>query len=146
MKRLSLKEAQTHYNISLDEVISSDEVVIFEKDGQPVAALLPIEEYNTFQNWREGEQRRLARQAEEAAIDREHAAFQKMLPKLLQQYEGQVVALYQGQVVGVGDDRMKVWRQAREKLGPVPVYIQTVEYPPRIYELPSVEIVTDVDV
>ncbi len=145
MKRLSIKEAQAHYNISLDEVVSSDEVVIFEKDGQPVAALLPIEEYNAFQNWREDEQRRLVRQAEEAAIEREHAAFQKMLPELLQEYEGRAVALYQGQVVGVGNDRMKVWRQAREELGHVPVYVQTVEYPPRVYELSSVEVVTDVD-
>ncbi len=145
MKKLSLKEAQALYNVSLDEVILSDEVVIFEKDGQPVAALLPIEEYTAFQKWREAEQHRLARQAEEAAIDREHAAFQHNLPELLQQYEGRVVALYQGQVVGVGDDEGQVWHQARKKLGHVPVYVQTVEYPPRIYDMPSVEVVSDVD-
>jgi PHD/YefM family antitoxin component YafN of YafNO toxin-antitoxin module len=146
MKKLTLKETQAPYNLSLDDALLTDEVVLLEKDGQPVAALVPMDEYAAFQNWREEEKRRQARQAEEAAIEHEHVAFQRMLPELLKQYEGRVVAIYNGQVVDVGDDRMEVWKQARQKLGQVAVYVDTVEYPPRVYDMPSVEVVTDVDV
>jgi hypothetical protein len=146
MKKLTLKETQAPYNISLDDALLTDEVVFLEKDGQPVAALVPMDEYTAFQAWREEEKRRQARQAEEAAIEREHAAFQRMLPELLKQYEGRVVAIYNGQVVDVGDDEGEVWKRTRQRLGQVPVYVDTVEYPPRVYDMPSVEVVTDVDV
>jgi PHD/YefM family antitoxin component YafN of YafNO toxin-antitoxin module len=146
MKKLTLKEARPPYNISLDDaVLTDDEVVLLEKDGQPVAALVPMDEYADFQAWREAEKRRQARQAEEAAIEREHAAFKRMLPELLKQYEGRVVAIYEGQVVDVGDDRMEVWERARQQLGKVPVYVQTVEYPPRVYKVPHRKVIVDVE-
>lgn len=55
MKKLELKEARAPYNISLDEALLSDEVVILEKEGQPVAALVPMAEYAAFRAWREAE-------------------------------------------------------------------------------------------
>ena len=61
MKKLILKEARAPYNISLDDALLTDEVVLLEKDGQPVAALVSMDEY---------------------------AAFQRMLPELLKEYEG----------------------------------------------------------
>ena len=141
MKTLSLKESQAPYNIALGEDLLTDEIVILEKNGQPVAAVVPIAEYTAFQAWRDEEKRRQAHQAEEAAIDREHEAFQQMLPELLKLYKGQVVALHDGKVVGVGDDRMEVWRLARQQLGDVPVYVQNVEYPPRVYKMHSRKVV-----
>ena len=104
LRTLTLKDARPPYNVALDDTLLTDEVVILEKDGQPVAALVPMAEYAAFQSWREEERRRQDRQAEEAAIEREHAAFGCMLPELLKQYEGRVVAIYKGQVVDVGDD------------------------------------------
>ena len=86
MKTLTLKEAQAPYNVALDDILLSDEVVILEKNGQPVAAVVPMAEYTAFQAWREAEKRRQARQAEETAIKQEHAAFVRMLPELLKQY------------------------------------------------------------
>jgi hypothetical protein len=146
MRKLTLKESRAPYNISLDDAFLTDEeVVLLEKDGQPVMALVPMSEYAAFQAWREEEKRRQARQAEEAAIEREHVAFQRMLPELLEQYEGRVVAVYNSQVVDVGDDEGEVWERVRQRLGNVPVYVQTVEYPPTMYDMPSVEVVADVD-
>ena len=136
VKKLTLKETRAPYNVSLDDAILTDEVVILEKDGQPVAALVPIAEYMAFQAWREEEKRRQAREVEEAAIEREHAAFQQMLPELLKKYKGRVVAIHNGQVVAVGDDRMELWERARQQLKGAPVYIQTVEYPARVYKMP----------
>jgi hypothetical protein len=136
MKTLTLKEAQVPYNVALDEALLTDEVIILEKDGQPVAALVPMAEYTAFQAWREAEKQRQARQAEEAAIEREHAAFEQMLPELLKQYPGQAVAIHDGQVVGVGDDEVVVWEEARKKFKGAPIYVQIVEYPPRVYKVP----------
>lgn len=141
MKTLTLQEAQAPYNVALDETLLTDEVVILEKNGQPVAALVPIAEYTAFRAWREEEKRRQARQAEEAVIDREHAAFERMLPELLKQYPGKVVAIHNGQVVGVGDDEVAVWEEAREKFKGEPIYIQIVEYPPRIYKMPHRKVI-----
>lgn len=141
MKTLTLQEAQAPYNVALDEALLADEVVILEKNGQPVAALVPMAEYTAFQAWREAEKRRQARQAEEAAIEREHAAFEQMLPELLKQYPGQAVAIHNGQVVGVGDDEMAVWEEARKKFQGAPIYVQIVEYPLRIYKMPHRKVI-----
>ncbi len=145
VRKLNLKESRPPYNVSLDDALLAGEVVILEKEGRPVAALVPMAEYTVFQTWREEERRCQARQAEEAAIEREHATFQQMLPELLKQYEGRVVAIHNGRVVAVGDDKMELWTQTRQELGDVPVYVQIVEYPPRVYDMPSIEVIADVD-
>lgn len=141
MKTLTLKESHAPYNVALDEALLTDEVIILEKNGQPVVAIVPLAEYTAFQAWREAEERRRARQAEEAAIDREHAAFERMLPELLKQYPGQAVAIYNGEVVGVGNSKMDLWSQVRQKLGPVPVYVQVIEYPTKVYKMPHRKVI-----
>ncbi|MBE7551568.1 MAG: hypothetical protein HS126_10895 [Anaerolineales bacterium] len=145
MKKLKLKEARAPYSISLDEALLSDEVVILEKEGQPVAALVPMAEYVAFRAWREAERQHQTRRADEASIEREHTAFKQMLPELLKQYPGRAVAIHNGQVVAVGDDRMAVWEQARRQLNDAPVYVQTVEYPPKVYKVPHRKVVGDVE-
>lgn len=141
IKESTLKESQAPYAVALNKVLLTAEPVILEQDGQSVAAVIPFAEYEAFQTWREAEQRRQARQAEEAAIEQEYAAYQKMLPELLEKYAGRVVALYQGEVVQVGDDEGDIWQQARERLGPVPIYVETVEHPPRVYSVPHRKVV-----
>ena len=58
---------------------------------------------------------------------REVAAFERLKPELLEQYRGRVVAIHQGAVVAVGDNRMDVLGDVLEKLGPVPCYTENVE-------------------
>jgi len=145
MKKLELKEARAPYNISLDKALLSDEVVILEKEGQPVAALVPMAEYAAFRAWREAEGHYQIRPQDEASIEREHTAFKRMLSELLKRYPGRVVAIHNGQVVAVGDDRMAVWEQARHQLNGAPVYVQTVEYPPKVYKMPHRRVVGDVE-
>ena len=141
MKILALKESQAPYNVALNETLFADEVVILEKNGQPVAALVPMPEYTAFQAWRKKEESRQIIAVEETAIDHEHAAFQRMLPDLLKQYPGQAVAIFNGEVVGVGDSKMKLWAQMRQELGPVPVYVQVVEATQRVYKMPHCKVV-----
>jgi Uma2 family endonuclease len=66
-KKRTLKEAHVPYSAFLLEILSPDEVVILEKAGEPVAALMSIEEYKAYQSWREAEKNY---QAEEAAIEK----------------------------------------------------------------------------
>ncbi|MBX2999644.1 MAG: hypothetical protein KF893_14090 [Caldilineaceae bacterium] len=67
------------------------------------------------------------------------AAFERLLPQLLEQYRGQAVAIYQGRVVASGDDKMAVLGQVLDEYGPVPCYIEWVDpESPRRARVPSV--------
>jgi hypothetical protein len=46
---------------------------------------------------------------------------------LLEQFDGQYVAIYQGKVVASGRDRFELLRQVHQEFGPVPCYIDLVE-------------------
>jgi hypothetical protein len=137
MKTRTLREPHPPYHIDLDGNTVFDEVLVLEKEGMPVAAIVPIAEYMAFQSWRDAQRRHTEPGPEDTAIDREHRAFQQMLPELLRTHRGRVVAIYQGQVVADGDDRLEVWQRARQQLGSVPVYVQRVEASPKIYKMPQ---------
>ncbi|RLT44921.1 MAG: hypothetical protein DWI57_02090 [Chloroflexi bacterium] len=146
MAETILRELRVPYNTVLEQPPQSGEVTFLEKNGQPIAAVVSMAEFAIFQRWREEEAIRQRRQSEVEAIEREHTAFQKMLPELLQQYPGQVVAIHKGEVIAVGDQRMDVWQQARQQVNGAPVYVQRVEFPPRIYKMPSRKVIRDVAV
>ena len=57
----------------------------------------------------------------------EVAAFDRIRPTLQEQYGGQVVAIYQGDVVAVGSDKMAVLAQVQAEYGSIPCYIEWVE-------------------
>jgi hypothetical protein len=136
MKTRILRELHPPYHIDLDEESIRNEVLILEREGKPVAAVIPITEYAAFQSWRDAQQQQTEFGPEDTAIDLEHRTFQQMLPDLLKTYRGRVVAIYQGQVVASGDDRLEVWQRARQQLGSVPVYVQRVESSPKTYKMP----------
>lgn len=146
MQKVILKEAQAPYLVTLGDALFSGEVVILEKNGQSVAAMVPMADYDAFQAWRAAKERQEQMAQEEAAIAREHQAFQQMLPDLLADYGGHVVALYQGEVIGVGDDRMEVWQRARQQTNGAPVYVQTVSQPSKVYKMPHRKVVRHVEV
>lgn len=52
-RTLSLKETQAPYTLTLDEVTLAEETVIVEQEGRPVAAVVPIAEYEAFVAWRQ---------------------------------------------------------------------------------------------
>jgi L-ascorbate metabolism protein UlaG (beta-lactamase superfamily) len=51
MKTVVLREPQVLYELA-DGAILANEEVILEQDGQPIAALLPIAQYEAFLAWR----------------------------------------------------------------------------------------------
>jgi len=75
------------------------------------------------------------------AFEKEVAAFERLRPSLMEQYAGQYVAIYGGQVVASGDKKLDVLQQARQKYGPI-VFVGLVsEDWPRKVRIPSVWIV-----
>jgi ABC-type enterochelin transport system ATPase subunit len=74
-------------------------------------------------------------------FQREVAAFERLLPELLQDYQGRVVAIRGGQVIEVGDSKAEVSERVHEHLGDVTVYVQQVEEQPRVHRFPYFRVV-----
>lgn len=75
----------------------------------------------------------------DAAFEREVTAFKALKPELLKQYLDQYVAIYQGQVVGHGNNRLALVKEVYEQFGEVPCYVEKVSLePPRRVHMPSV--------
>jgi hypothetical protein len=73
------------------------------------------------------------------AFEQEMAAFKALLPELLTQYPNQYVAIYQGQVVGHGDNRLALVKEIYNQFGEVPCYVGKVtQEPPRRVRMPSI--------
>ena len=76
------------------------------------------------------------------AFEAEVAHFERLKPQLLQQYPGRFVAIHQGEVVAVGDNKMEVLATAEEVLGNVTFYVgQVTENGMRRVRMPSAWIV-----
>lgn len=69
----------------------------------------------------------LSQSAVSSEFLQEVAAFERLKPQLLEQYAGRVVAIYQGRVVGSGDNVLAVHNAVIEKYGPVHCYVEWVE-------------------
>lgn len=136
MRRVVLKEAHAPYTLAIEEEALSREPFILERDGEAVAAVIPIAEYQAFRAWRETRGREQKRRKDLEAFEREQQAFERLKPELLQTHRGQWVAIYQGKVVEAGQDRSQVLDSVYDRLGYVPVYVQQVEQRPRVYKLP----------
>lgn len=80
--------------------------------------------------------------AMDVGIDQEQQAFRRKRSQLLQRYEGQFVALYQGRLAGHGKDDEELALRMFQKFGAAPFYIAKVEREPTVYELPSPEAVS----
>ncbi len=64
-RTVTLKESQAPYNLSLDEITLGEETVILEREGQPVAAVVPFIEYEAFIVWRRQREEEFWREQEE---------------------------------------------------------------------------------
>lgn len=72
------------------------------------------------------------------AFAEEVAAFEQLRPALLEEYEGQYVAIYQGEVVASGEDKLALLHRVRERFGHVVCYIERVAPDsPRTVRAPS---------
>lgn len=75
---------------------------------------------------------------QETKWQREYRAFLGLLPELLATHRGRHVAIHEGRVVGVGDDRIQLAMEVWGKYGYVPIHIGLVTTdPPPVERVPS---------
>jgi hypothetical protein len=130
-----IRETSTHYIIEVEQDSLTQGPVILQHGGQPVAALVSMEDYRAFRQW---QTQRQGSTPPPADLQAEIAAFARLKPALLKQYPGRAVALYQGEVVAVGDDKMEVLANVYARLGEVHCYVEWVEpETPRRVRMPS---------
>jgi PHD/YefM family antitoxin component YafN of YafNO toxin-antitoxin module len=137
-KTVSLKEAQATYSLSLDKMDLEQAPLILERDGEPVAAIISIEDYRRLvasqddDAWRREQLQRL---------EPNRAAFRRLLPELLKTHKGQFVAIHKGEVVDSDFDDQELAKRVMAALGDELVYIQKVEEELPSFEVPSPEVV-----
>jgi len=136
-KTITIRETRASYSVPIDETALAEGPIILERQGQPVAVIIAPEEYRAFQEWRDGQ---AWREEQLHRLEPEREAFQRLLPKLLKTHHGQFVAIHHGRVVDADVDEKALARRVIAQRYD-PVYIQEVREEPRLYELPSPEMV-----
>jgi hypothetical protein len=68
--------------------------------------------------------------------EREHQAFQRLLPELLQEYRGKYVAIHEGKVVDSDSDDITLVQRVHSRIGYVPIHVALVTDRPPIARIP----------
>ncbi|MFQ5814493.1 MAG: type II toxin-antitoxin system Phd/YefM family antitoxin [Anaerolineae bacterium] len=139
-KTIEIKEAKAQYGLSLDEAQLAEGPLIVERQGKPIAAIIPFAEYERYRTWREKEKRAAVRQAQLQKFEQERAAYLRLKPQLLQTHRGQFVAIHESKVVDTDEENRELVKRVIERYGNEPVYIQLVAEELRTFEIPSPEI------
>ncbi len=72
-------------------------------------------------------------------FEQDAVAFEALLPELLLKYPGQYVAIYQGNIVGNGENRLTLVKEIYSRFGEVPCFVGKVtSQPPRRVRLTSI--------
>ena len=140
METIALHESQAPYTVTLDEKTLRNDVTLLEQDGVPVAVLLPAKLYETFRVWQQRQQAS-PQSPQRVAFAQERAAFERLLPQLLQDHPSKVVAIYHGQVVEVGDEIGATLEKVYTRYGYVPCYVGRVEATQRVYKFPHRKVI-----
>lgn len=138
-RKLILKESQAPYILSLDETLLGQETVIIERDGEALAAIVPIEEYRRLKA-SSGQPQPEAEDEKMRTFYADMETFRRLLPELLQAYREQFVAIFRGQIVDADPDRWTLAKRVYAKCGYQPIYMGEVLEEPRVYEFSSPEI------
>ena len=139
VKRISIKETRAPYTIPVSEDDLAEGPIILERNGDAVAVLVPVQEYQQFITWRERQEKEARHRARMEAFERERAAFFRLKPQLLDTHRGLWVAVIGEQVVGADADKQALAKRVYARFGYVPAYIQLVSEEMPSVELPSPE-------
>jgi len=129
-RTMELKEAQAPYLTAFDAAIQSGETVILERDGQPVAVLMPIKAYKALQD-RSTILPLSASSQEHLARDR--GAYLRLKDELLETHRGYYVGFKDGQLVDSDPDWSTLVERMYARFGYVPIYVKKVEAEEQVY-------------
>ncbi len=136
MTTIAIHESKALYAALEDPEALKQGPVFLEKDGQPTAVLLSMDEYRKLTGTSEREDWAAK---ELAPLQPEIEAYQKMLPELLKEHRGKWVAIHQCKVVALSEDKESVLQEITQKrYGPV--YVEQVQAEPRTADIPHLEL------
>ena len=128
----TIKEVNAPYVVDTEDKAFGRETIIIRHNGEPVAVIVPYADYVELLARQPG--RPVEIDSDEADLERERAAFRRLLPELLNTHRGEWVAIVDEQAVEFGPDFSSVIRRVRERFGHRPVYVQEILEKPRVIE------------
>ncbi len=132
-----LREVNAPYTVNADDEAIGRETIIIRRNGVPVAALVPFAEYQALP----ASLPQLTPAVMDSQVEREWAAFQKLLPELLKTRRGQWVAIVDERPAQFGPDFQIVIVPIRKKFGQRPICVQDVLEQPRVHKILSPRVV-----
>ncbi len=153
-KTVSSTELQKNVRGMIDWARTRGEAVVIATYGQPMAALLPYDEFLAYERYRRARTARLARlreaastyetdadlaraaaraqvaPEEDAAVDREMQAYIALHPALKEAHYGRHVAIHGGELVDVDDDFAALYRRIDARYPHQYVWLARVEDEP----------------
>lgn len=139
-KTIPLKEAQATYSLTIETSQLTQGPVVLEHEGKPVAALVPLADYQRFVKWQEHEQARVWQEGQERLLHAEIAAFRRMKSELLKTHKGKQVAILNGQLVDFDEDKRVLAKRVYARYGYHPILMVEVRETPRVYTIDSPEV------
>jgi hypothetical protein len=126
----TLKEVSVPYTVDVeDEAVGRDTIVI-RRNGEPVDVVIPFAEYQAL----------VAQPLPgDLGFEQERAAFQRLLPELLQAHRGEWVAIVEEQPVEFGPDFSSVIIPVRQRFGQRPIYVHEISKQARLYKISSMQ-------
>jgi PHD/YefM family antitoxin component YafN of YafNO toxin-antitoxin module len=138
-KTIQLKETREMYAAEIDPAQLAREPIILERNGEPVGAVISLEEFRAFKEWK----KELERQEQEFPKQflEDEAAFKRMQPELLKTHKDKWVAVLKGQVVDFDDKLGDLADRVYRRFGYQAIYMSQVLEKERIYRFLSPRVV-----
>jgi hypothetical protein len=131
-----IREMRTPYTLAADDEVIGRETIVLQRDGKPVAVVVPYEEYTALLALKQPTPKTV-----DPNMERERLAYQRLLPELLRTHRGEWVAIVDEQAVAFGPTFQSVIVPVRKRYGQRQIYVQEVLETPRIRNIPSPHIV-----
>lgn len=143
-KNVALTKIGGYYALTIDEARLRQAPFAIERDGQPVVAVVPMDEYQEFMAWREhiahvvsSAKRSTLQRDVLNALQKERDAFLRLKDQLLRTHSGQFVAILNGEVIDSDTDDRALTRRVYAEHGYVPIYIDEVAKEPPVRRILS---------
>ena len=130
-----IREVQAPYLVNPEDEALGRETIFIRRDGEIVAAVVPYAEYQAMAG-----KPTPSPLPVDPDFEKQWKAFQRLLPNLLGEHLGKWVGIVNERVAVIDDSSSAVLAEIVRRFGDVPMCIQEVTDPPRVYRFPSIRI------
>ena len=129
---LTLKENQATYTVAVEKSDLTQQPIILKQNGQEVAVIISIEKYRAYEAWERQQLQTLQPENPSGSypeFEADKAAFERMAPELMRDYQGRYVAIRGEEMVDSDVDKMTLIARVYQRFGYGPMYVQQVGKP-----------------